>query len=126
MISLLCSLGRKSLALLAVLIVCLLPAAVRAESIKLTNTSTLPIVIEPVSSAGGTVYPGKPFGLNPGAKSAGIMLPGDKVIILRDKSGTRILQKIPVPASTEDQDYDIVLGADARGRPMWIIKPSSK
>jgi len=124
MISLQRSLGRNSLALLAVLIVCLLPAMLQAQTIKLINTSTVPIGVEPTSSDGPRVYQGKPFLLKPGDKSAGIMLPGMKVVNLRDPMTRRVVGQLPIPAGTEDQDYDLILVMDARGRSTWIIKPS--
>jgi hypothetical protein len=134
MISLLCSLGRKSLPLLAVLIVSLLAATIQAQTIKLTNTAAVPIVIEPISSAGGLVYPGKPFELKPG-QSAGIMLPGDKAISLRDPMGTRVLQKFLFPPGpkTRITTLSLVLtprvgpcGRSSRAKAVWARRMDGK
>ena len=122
MISLLSSLGWKSLALPAVLIVWLLPTAVWAETITITNTTPGAVIVRPACQVRGQVVPARPFQLKAGDTSPGIVLPGTKYIEIRDAAvPTRILARIGIDPSTEDGAYEIVMGTDRNGRPMWSI-----
>ncbi len=66
MISLLGSLGRMSLSLLAVLVVCLLPAASQAQSIKFNNTTKGNVVVEVIYYNGNQIRPQRGITLKPG------------------------------------------------------------
>ena len=123
MISLLSSLGRKSLALPAVLIVWLLPTAVWAETITIKNSTPGVVIVRPACQVRGQVRAARPFQLKPGDTSPGIVLPGTKFIEIRDAMvPTRILARIGIDPSTEDQAYEIVMGTDRNGRPVWSIE----
>ena len=122
MISLLSSLGRKSLALPAVLIVWLLPTAVWAETITITNKTPGVVIVRPACQVRGQVRVARPFQLKPGDTSPGIVLPGTKYIEIRDAMvPTRILAQIGIDPSTEDGAYEIVMGTAPNGRPTWSI-----
>src|SRR5262245_30712836 len=85
MISHACRLVRKSLALPAVVIVCLLPTAAWAEVTKITNTTNIVVVVESSSVNNGRFHRGKNDQLKPGAHTA-MILPGEKTIVIRDAS----------------------------------------
>lgn len=120
MISLLCSLGRLSLALLAALIVGLLPSTVRAEAIAIKNSAPATVRVEPACQVRNQVRPARPFLLKAGDTSPGIVLPGNKFITIRDASN-HILGQIVIEAGTEDQTYEIVMGTGPTGKPTWTI-----
>ena len=84
MISLLSSLGRKSLALPAVLIVWLLPTAVWAETITIKNMTPGIVKVLPACQVRGQVMPARPFFLKPGDTSPGIVFPATSYIEIRD------------------------------------------
>lgn len=78
MISLLCSLSRKSRTLLAVLIVCLLPAVLQAETIVITNKLPIVVKVQTTVVVQGRVAVGPTYTLKPGDSTPGIVLPGSK------------------------------------------------
>jgi hypothetical protein len=117
MISHLRRLGRTSLALPAALIVCLLPAAVRAETVNIKNGTPLVVTVETTSVVGKTFYRDAPAKLAPGDSTA-TTLPGDKRITITDPGNPNkpLCQKI-VRAGTEDLYFEIVIvgkGSNAR------------
>jgi hypothetical protein len=117
MISHLRRLGRTSLALPAALIVCLLPAAVRAETVTINNGTSLVVIVQATSIVKGKLQSDPPGKLAPGASTA-TTLPGNKLITVTDPNNPNkpLCQKV-VPAGTEDLEFDIVIvgkGANAR------------
>jgi hypothetical protein len=118
MISLLSNLGRKSLALPAVLIVWLLPVTVWAETITIKNTTAGPVVVQPACLVRGQVVPARPIPLKAGDTSPGIVLPGNKIIVIRDTQN-RVVAQIPIPSGTDD--LEVVMGTAPNGKPVWTI-----
>jgi hypothetical protein len=116
MISLQCSLGQKSLALLAVLIVCLLPAAVRAENIIIKNATSAQLVVTVSYAARGQIVPGQPNPLAPGAATPGISVPGNKIIMIANAAAPArpICPPIVIPAAMQDQYLDIVVSPNGK------------
>ena len=113
MISHLCSLVRKSLALLAVLIVCLLPAVVAAETVNIKNCTAIPVVVivTAVEAPGAPLQRDAPANLKPNEKTFTV-LKGKKLIEIRDPAappGARPLCQLPLPAGTEDVWLEIVM-----------------
>jgi hypothetical protein len=119
MISHLRRLGHTSLALPAALILCLLPAAVRAETINLKNGTPLVVVVQAsaVSPSTGRVQRDAPSKLAPG-DTATTMLPGNKVITIVDPANpNKPLCQKGIASGTEDLYFEIVIvgkGANAR------------
>jgi hypothetical protein len=118
MISLLSNLGRKSLALPAVLIVWLLPVTVWAETITIKNTTAGPVLVQPACLVRGQVVPARPIPLKAGDTSPGIVLPGNKIIVIRDTQN-RVVAQIPIPSGTDD--LEVVMGTAPNGKPVWTI-----
>jgi hypothetical protein len=117
MISLLRSVGRKSLALLAVLIVGLLPAAVQAENIIIKNTTSAQVSVQVAvivrGRAGITIVPiwNKP--LAAGQSTPAVAAAGNKLITIVDPAAKPLLQQ-GVPGAAQDQYWDIVAGPNGR------------
>jgi hypothetical protein len=108
------SLGRFRPHLLAALILCLLPGLARAETLYFRNECKTPVVVQAVSVVGGVLRRDKPYLLNAGDRTPGIMLPGNKVITVYDsKVPNRILFQGVIPAGRVDLYYGIVPGAAA-------------
>jgi hypothetical protein len=110
-------LGRTSLALPAALVVCLLPAAVRAETTKITNGTSLGVVVQATAVVNKQLQSDAPSKLPPGGSTT-TTLPGDKVITIIDpaKPNNPLCRKV-VAGSTDDQEFAIVIvgkGANAQ------------
>ncbi len=124
MIGTLRSLGLTRPCLPALLIVCLAPAVVSAESIRFQNKTTGTVVVQPSCVIRGVVHQGTPYVLNSGDMTPPIMLPGNKIIIVRDDpriNPTRILYQGTIAAGTDNQSFDIV--NDARHPTFVTLKP---
>jgi hypothetical protein len=105
-----CSLGRRCLCLPAVLVVALLPATLRAESITIQNTSTVPVVVQASSIVRGQVNRAAPAMLAPNDSTPGIQLPGNKVITIYDaKTPNKVLYQGVIPAGNQDLNLGIVV-----------------
>src|ERR1700704_1375987 len=110
MISLLRRLGRKSLALPAGLIVCLLPAALHAETITIKNGTAVVVIVQATSIDGkNKFHRDPPAKVTPG-NSAATMLPGNKQITIVDPGNpnTILFQQV-IPAGTEDLYFKLVI-----------------
>jgi hypothetical protein len=110
-------LGRTSLALPAALIVCLLPAAARAEKVTITNGTSLVVVVQATAIVNKQLESDPPSKLAPGASTA-TTLPGDKVITIIDpaKPNNPLCRKV-IAGGTDDQEFAIVIvgkGANAQ------------
>src|SRR5690242_20725661 len=114
MISLLSKLGRKSLALLVVLIVCALPAAASAETIYIENATGGQYVVHVSAVSKGMVTRDPPSPLKPG-ESATTMLPGNKLITITDAGApAKPPYSLAVPSGTVDLYFQIE--ANAKGQ----------
>jgi hypothetical protein len=92
-----------------VLVCALLPGAAAAETLAFRNECKAPVVVQAVSVFRGRVFRDKPYLLNPGDATPGIVLPGDKVITVYDaKVPNRVLFQGALSASPVDQRYGIV------------------
>jgi hypothetical protein len=123
MISLLCSLGRKSLPLLAVLIVGLLPAASQAQAIKINNAMNVPLVVQVIYTNGRQVQPQPPSTLKPGDTTPAIMPPPGVQVLVRifDANGAVLNPGVAVPPANANQNFSLAPGGP-RG-PKVILQP---
>jgi hypothetical protein len=103
------SAGWWCLRLLAVLIVCSVPALANAESLYFRNECKYPVVVQGVSIVRGVLRRDRPYMLKPGDSTPGIMLPGDKIITVYDaKVPNRVLFQGAISAGAKDQYFGIV------------------
>jgi hypothetical protein len=103
------SLGRRCLCLLTLLALTLLPAALRAETIIIQNTTPVPIVVQATSIVGKQVNRAAPAMLKPNDATPGIQLPGNKVITIYDaKTPNKVLYQGVVPGGNNDLNLGIV------------------
>jgi hypothetical protein len=102
-------LSRVSRWLLAALVVALLPAAGRAETITIRNETPVPVIVETVSVYRNMLRRERPYVLNPGDATPGITLPGNKIVTVRNaRMVTQVLSQQAIPARAEDQYFGIV------------------
>jgi hypothetical protein len=134
MISHLRRLGRMSPALPAALIVCLLPAAVRAETLNIQNAlpagvqvNVTSVSVDPNNPNAKIVNRDKPAKLAPGDTTQ-TTLPGDKIITIVDGGNPNIKLIVKaVPAGTEDRYFKIVLaGKPGMQKPILEEVPPPK
>jgi hypothetical protein len=109
MIRQLSSLGFLRPCLSAVLIV-VCPALASAEAVTFRNECTAPMVVQAVSiGPGGVVRRDRPYLLNPGDATPGIVLPGDKIVTIYDaRVPNRVLFQGAIPAGRADQYFGVV------------------
>jgi hypothetical protein len=101
--------GRWRLSLLALLALTFLPAALRAETIIIQNTTPGAIVVQATSIVGKQVNRAAPAMLNPNDATPGIQLPGNKVITIYDaKTPNKVLYQGVVPGGNNDLNLGIV------------------
>jgi hypothetical protein len=123
MISLLCSLSRKSRTLLAVLIVCLVPAALQAETIIITNKLPIVVKVQTTYVVQGRVAVGPTYTLKPGDATPGIVLPGVKNFAVFDPNmPPRPLGIQSNVAGNMDISLDIVPAPPTPNGPKVIFK----
>jgi hypothetical protein len=104
------SLGHKCLRLPAVLVAVLLPTALHAETITITNTGPAGIVVQASSVDGKKVHRAAPAMLNPNDTTPAIQLPGNKVITIYDaKNANKVLYQGVIPAGNQDLNLGIVI-----------------
>jgi hypothetical protein len=104
------SLGQLALRLPAVLVVTLLPAALHAETITITNTGPMGIVVQASSIDGKKVERAAPAMLNPNDTTPAIQLRGNKVITIYDaKTPNKVLYQGVIPAGNQDLNLGIVI-----------------
>jgi hypothetical protein len=104
------SLGRSCLCLPALLVVALLPAALRAESITIQNTSGVPVVVQASCIVRGQVNRAAPAMLAPNDSTPAIQLPGNKVITIYDaKTPNKVLYQGVIPGGNQDLNLGIVV-----------------
>jgi hypothetical protein len=124
MISLLCSLGWKSRTLLAVLIVCLLPAALHAETITIKNSTDDPVVVQTAYIVKGRVFAGQSYTLKPGDTTPGIMLPGNKLFTIVDAAKPNVvLGRQGVPGGNMNLDFELVPGSPKGPKIIFKLSP---
>lgn len=122
MISILCSLGRKSLPLLAVLIVCLLPAVLQAQTITIKNATPGAVIVTTTYLIPGRppqVKSGRPIALNPGATTVITPLAAQVRITILDAAqpNGKPLGGKDVVMGTTEITLEIVPSAD----PKWKV-----
>jgi hypothetical protein len=85
----------------------LAPAPGRTETIALRNDTRTAVRVDASSVFAGRVFRTRQILLNPKAATVpGIMLPGDKIITIRDANvPTRILFQGTIPVGTADQGF---------------------
>jgi hypothetical protein len=99
MIRQLCSLGLLRPCLLAVLLVCCLPALAPAQGLAFRNDCGAPIVVQAVCILPGGVRRDRPYLLKPGEHTPRLLLPGDKIITVYDaRLPNRVLFQGALPA----------------------------
>jgi hypothetical protein len=105
------SLSAASRWLAAAALVLFAPGLSQAESLRFHNETTGPVIIQCSSVVrGGPLMRDKPYLLNVGDKTPEIVLPGNKTInIYEAKVPNRMLFQGVVPASADDQAFNIVL-----------------
>lgn len=103
------SLGLLRPRLLAVLIPCLAPAALSAETVVFRNECRSPVVVQAASVVRGVVVREKPHLLRSGDCTPRIKLDRDKVITVYDgRPPNRVLFQGALRASTTEHYYSIV------------------
>ncbi len=103
------SLGLLRPCLLAVPIVCLLPAAAFSETFAFRNECNAPVVVQAVSVFRGRIFRDRPYLLNPADATPGATLPGDKLITVYDaRIPNRILFRGFIPAGPGNTLFGVV------------------
>lgn len=111
--------GRRGLALVALVVLALAPATAGAETITFVNETKAPLVVQLAIVIRGRVQRDRPHQLMPGDKVR-ITLPGDKLVSVYDaRLPNRILYQGTLPASVQDQVYSLL--PDPRGLPRVIL-----
>jgi len=109
MISHCCGRGRCRPRLLAVLVLCLLPGAISAESLYFQNKCDAPVVLQATSVFRGAVWRGRPCLLKPGDTTPAIAMPGNKIVTVLDpRVPNRVLFQGAIPAGVIDLSFRIV------------------
>jgi hypothetical protein len=100
--------GKVALAFLAVLVVGVLPAAGRAETITFRNDLNIPVVVQAVSAVGRVPRRDRPYTLAPGDATPGITLPGNKVVTIYDaRNPNRVVYQGFIGESPADGNYSV-------------------
>jgi hypothetical protein len=103
------NLGGWGRLLLALLILCLLPCLVQAETLEFRNDCKAPVVVQAVSVFRGVLRRDRPYLLNPGDKTPGITMLGDKVItVYNARIPNQILFQGAIPSGMVDLSFSIL------------------
>ena len=108
MVGNLSKLGNVGPALLAVLIVGAAPAAGRAEALTFRNDTNGPVIVQAAISVRGAMKAGRPYLLNPGDSTPGIVMAGDKVIFVFDPKNPNVpICQVPVAGTPGDKAFNV-------------------
>jgi len=102
------SMGRFSPRLLAVLIVCLTPAVLRAETVMFRNECRSPVIVQTATLVGGVLKRDQPCLLRYGECTPKLKLTADKVVAIYDGKTNRILFRDGLKASKKPLYFSIV------------------
>jgi hypothetical protein len=118
------SLARSSPCLLAVLTVCLIPAALRAENVTFRNDCPFPLVIQTATLRNGTLYRDQAQLIRSGERTTPIRVNADKILSVYDGKSNRTLYRDALRATTKELHYSINAMANPRfpGRVQMIIR----
>lgn len=123
MISLAYSLGRFSPRLLAVLIVCLLPSALRAETVMFRNECRGTVIVQTMTLDKGVLRRDQPSLLRYGECTPKLKLDADKVVYIYDGKTNRILFRDVLKVSKKPLYYSITFN-QRMGRVQVISRPT--
>jgi hypothetical protein len=109
MISITNSLGRFRAALLGVLLVCLTPVSGRAEKMMFRNEIRSPIVVQMATIEKGVYRRDKPILLRYGECTEKIKSDVDRLLMIYDGRGNRMLYRKVLKANKEEAYYSITV-----------------
>jgi len=114
------SLGRKLPCLLAVLIVCLLPEMVKAQTVIFRNELKIPLVVQTATVLNGVLRRDRSCLVRAGESTPKIKLNVDKVVtIFHGRTNQRLFQNV-LKANKKDLFYGIVVEPTGPGRPARV------
>src|ERR1019366_7353351 len=100
------NLGKIGAGLLAVLIVSLLPAGARAETLLFRNDTKAAIIVQAGCVVRGVLRRDRPYLLKPGDSTPGITMPGNKVITVYDGlHPNKVVFQGAIPGGPTDQAF---------------------
>jgi hypothetical protein len=116
------NLGKLGVGFMAVLLVCLLPAATHAEALAFRNETNGPIIVQAACVIRGALRRDRPYLLRPGDSTPGIVLPGNKLITVYDGLNPNVvIFKGAIPGGPADAAFGV--SPDGAGGVKLDLKP---
>jgi hypothetical protein len=103
------SLARLGPRLLALLVVCLSPGALLADTVSFTNRAPIPLVVHTSGMVSGQFHRNSPHLVRPGESTPAIPCLGDMTITVCDAQSQRILFRQSLRADTDRLVFDMLL-----------------
>src|SRR5437868_14099796 len=102
------NLGKIGAGLLAVLMAGLLPAAAHAEALVFRNETNGPIIVQAACVIRGALHRDRPYLLQSGAATPGIVMPGNKLITIYDGQNPNVvIYKGTIPGGPADAVFGV-------------------
>jgi hypothetical protein len=117
------NLGKIGAALVAVLVVGMVPAGAHAEALVFRNETNGPIIVQAACVVRGVLRRGRPILLKPGDATPGIVMPGNKLITVYDGTNpNHVVFQGTVPGGPADQLFGVGLDPTTPGAAMLNLK----
>jgi hypothetical protein len=102
------NLGRIGAGLMAVLMVGVLPAAAHAEALIFRNQTNGPIIVQAACVIKGVLRRDRPYLVQPGGATPGVVMPGNKLITIYDGQNPNVvIFKGTIPGGPADALFDV-------------------